>query len=193
MSAAAQVGWRRRARRGMGDDAVDEFFSDTGAAGGDSGGGTSADTSSSTSSTGTNQWGAPVSVSQLQQQNKQGAFNNLQTPYPFYANIPFDNQDLYANPTKFLPSNDGQGTFVFYEPTGLPGSSGASGVGAGRAPSFALNNPAAAAPAVAGVGTSALGTVGSFLGQPIYSGSSITWGWALLAVAALFLFLRKDH
>jgi hypothetical protein len=174
--------WKRRRAKGLGDDAAfgssSDFtpFSDA-AAGGP----------------------GTVSVPDLIQQTKAGMFNNLQTPFPYFGDVTL-NQDPYAAQTRIIPgpgnANDAFNVYTADFNAANEGGGGGAPVSIG-----ATNQPAAttgalsatAQPAAAAATSSSdlLSSITSLLGTPIYAGSSITWGWALLAAGVAWLLFRE--
>ena len=140
-----------------------------------------------------------VSVPQLQSENSAGLFNNLQTPQPFYGDVAESGTNPYGQNQSSIPGVDGDQPFTIYTPQGAVNAP----VGGGGAGTRSVSSTAGGqAYPVASVGstlalpvsstTGVLSSVESFFGTPLYTGSSITWGWALLIGAVAWLLLRKE-
>lgn len=187
MSAAvnlARMPRRRRGMRGLGYDYVDGSEIDIFAGDEEGGSGDGAVLPPDSSTISSNPTVLPpdtgfppsgtISVPELQQGN-QAAFNNLQTPQPYFG----------QNSSQFAP-------FATYATNvGPGGAGGGGGVGARVVtPTTALVGSATPAPAAV-TASGVLGSAESLFSTPIYTGSPITWGWVLLGGVVLWLLMRK--
>lgn len=126
-----------------------------------------------------------VSVQELRNENSQGDFNNLQTPFPYYGNVG-SVLDPYGNNVAYIAGVDGGPAFTIYTPTSDP-SLTSGGIQARTGVVSSTTTPSTTAATSTGV----LATAVSIFSTPLYSGSSITWGWVLIGAAALWLLLRE--
>ncbi len=128
-----------------------------------------------------------VSVPDLQQQNQAGAFNTLTTP----GTGPGSDIESPLYPLTYQGMNNGWNN-IHYTAEGpyfMPNLS--AEIAKGEAEEAAGTG---GTPAVTAVATDSgiLADIEALFSSPIYSGSPITWGWAFLGAAALFLVMRKS-
>jgi hypothetical protein len=151
------------------------------------------DTLTNSSGAPTDNFGAgTVSVPQLQSENQVDAFTNLTTPYPYFGTVPEAGTTPYGSNQSSIPGVDGDVPFTFYTPatTNIGGSGQAvrPGTTAGASMVTSTGSTTTSSSTTSGV----LGTIETFLEAPLYAGSSLTWGWALLIAAVGWFVLSRD-
>lgn len=191
MNAAAVniADFRKRRSRGLGDDVSDVYGNNSFVMEGGGGGVPTIDVPlpDSIPEISLPPQDGTVSVQDLAAQNQAGAFNNLQTPFPYFGDV-YSSGNPYAAETETIPGVNGGEPFTVYTPQAPNvGGGGLLNRPISSVAGGATSTTAAAATSSSGV----LASIETFMGTPLYSGAPITWGWALAIAAVAWLLLRR--